>query len=198
MLRWTARLLRRVTGCRGWRLAARGRVTGWRRRGATHPGDHLRGFGVRPRGGSGCRRRRSCRLLGGRAGRCCADRRRRFGGIVGVRLPGWLFATGPGLVTHRNSSDLLAHAAGRLCTQFFRTRWASGSESRRSRYGASRRPGSTVATADWSSRGSRANVSPRVRRAHARVAEWQTRRLQVPVPARAWRFNSSLAHGQYL
>ena len=29
---------------------------------------------------------------------------------------------------------------------------------------------------------------------HARVAEWQTRRLQVPVPARAWRFNSSLAH----
>ena len=31
-------------------------------------------------------------------------------------------------------------------------------------------------------------------RPDARVAEWQTRRLQVPVPARAWRFNSSLAH----
>ena len=28
----------------------------------------------------------------------------------------------------------------------------------------------------------------------ARVAEWQTRWLQVPVPVRAWRFNSSLAH----
>jgi hypothetical protein len=31
-------------------------------------------------------------------------------------------------------------------------------------------------------------------RQHARVAEWQTRWLQVSVPARAWRFNSSLAH----
>ena len=29
----------------------------------------------------------------------------------------------------------------------------------------------------------------------ARVAEWQTRWLQVPVPARAWGFKSPLAHG---
>jgi hypothetical protein len=28
----------------------------------------------------------------------------------------------------------------------------------------------------------------------ARVAEWQTRWIQVPVPARAWGFNSPLAH----
>ena len=29
---------------------------------------------------------------------------------------------------------------------------------------------------------------------YARVAKWQTRRLQVPVPARAWGFKSPLAH----
>ncbi|MEY4997160.1 MAG: hypothetical protein RLY59_564 [Actinomycetota bacterium] len=30
----------------------------------------------------------------------------------------------------------------------------------------------------------------------ARVAKWQTRWLQVPVPARAWGFKSPLAHEQ--
>ncbi len=33
-----------------------------------------------------------------------------------------------------------------------------------------------------------------LRKRLARVAEWQTRWLQVPVPARAWGFKSPLAH----
>jgi hypothetical protein len=42
-------------------------------------------------------------------------------------------------------------------------------------------------------------IESNARQLAAQVAEWQTRWLQVPVPARVWRFDSSLGHiGVYM